>query len=180
MFGWQSNHKPEVSDYVRNPWDTIEEVHEHAREHLWAAQKCQKDHYDQRIAGEQIKVGNRVFLHDPAVKKGQTKKLHSPWQGPCVVITRIGNVTYHIQAVDNPRKRKVLHFNHLKLCGVPNWWISSTVLTRLLAQRRTLQCKDRMFHPLMFLMKLISCTWMKRSYVTKSCSAREKKGSRSL
>ena len=54
------------------------------------------------------------------MKKGRTKKLHSPWQGPYVVITRIGDVTYRIQAVDNPRKRKVVHFNRLKLCGVPN------------------------------------------------------------
>ena len=79
MFGRQPNHKPEVSDYVRNLRDTLEEVHEHAREHLRAAQKRQKDHYDQRIAGEQIEVGDRVFLHEPAVKKWQTKKLHSPW-----------------------------------------------------------------------------------------------------
>ena len=64
-------------DYVRNLWDTLEEVHEHAREHLQATQKCQKDHYDQGIAGEQIEDGDRVFLHDLAVKKGQTKKLHS-------------------------------------------------------------------------------------------------------
>ena len=47
MFGQQLNHKPEVSDYVRNIHDTLEEVHEHPREHLQAAQKCQKDHYDQ-------------------------------------------------------------------------------------------------------------------------------------
>jgi len=120
MFGRQPNHKPEVSDYVRNLRGTLEEVHEHAREHLRAAQKRQKDHYDQRIAGEQIEVGDRVFLHEPAVKKGQTKKLHSPWQGPYIVITRIGDVTYRIQAVDNPRRRKVVHFNRLKLCGVPN------------------------------------------------------------
>ena len=93
---------------------------EHAREHLGAAQKRQKDHYDQRIAAKQIEVGDRVFLHDPAVKKGQTKKLQSPWQGPYIVITKIGDDTYHIQAVDNPRKRKVVHFNRLKLCGVPN------------------------------------------------------------
>ena len=78
MFERQPNHQPEVSDYVRNLWDTLEEIHEHDREHLPAAQKCQKDHYDQRIAGEQIKVGDRVFHRDPAVKKGLTKKLHSP------------------------------------------------------------------------------------------------------
>ena len=120
MFGRQPNHKPEVSDYVRNLRDTLEEVHEHAREHLRAAQKRQKDHYDQRIAGEQIEVGDRVFLHDPARKKGQTKKLHSPWQGPYIVMTRIGDVNFRIRAVDNPRKRKVVHFNRLKPCGVPN------------------------------------------------------------
>ena len=89
-------------------------------EHFRGARKRQKDHYDQQIAEEQIKVHDRVFLDDQAVEKGQTKKLHSPWQGPSILITRIGNVTYHIQAVNNPRKRKVVHFNRLKLCGVPN------------------------------------------------------------
>ena len=94
MFGRQPNHQPEVSEYVRDVRDTLEEVHEHAREHLRTAQKRQKDRYDQRIAGEQIEVGDRVFLHDPAVKRGQTKKLHSPWQGPYIVVTKIGDVTY--------------------------------------------------------------------------------------
>jgi len=119
MFGRQPDHQLEVSEYVRHLRDTLEEVHEHAREHLRTSQKRQKDYYDQRIAGEQIKVGDRVFLHDPAVKKGQTKKLHSPWQGPYIVMTKIGDVTYRIQAEDNPRKRKVVHFNRLKPCGVP-------------------------------------------------------------
>ena len=67
--------------------DTLEEVHEHARENLRTARKRQKEYYDQRIAGEQIEVGDRMFLHDPAVKKGQTNELHSPWQGPCIVMT---------------------------------------------------------------------------------------------
>ena len=119
MFGRQSNHKPEVSDYVRNLGDTHEEAHEHAREHPGAAQKRQTDHYDQRIDGEQIEVGDRVFLHLPARKKGQTKKLHSPWQGPYIVMTKIDDVTYRIEAIDNPRRRKVVHFTRLKLCGVP-------------------------------------------------------------
>jgi len=105
MFGRQPNHHPEVLEYIRDLRDTLEEVHEHAREHLQTAQKHQKDHYDKRIGGKQIEVGNRVFLHDPAVKEGQTKKLHSPWQGPYIVMTQFGDVTYHIQAEDNPRKR---------------------------------------------------------------------------
>lgn len=118
MCGRQPLHQEEVSEYVHNLQSNLEEVHEHAREHLRTSQRCQKDHYDQRVAGEQIKVGDRVFLHGPAVKKGLTRKLHSPWQGPNVVVTRISDVTYCIQAMDNPRKWKVVHFNRLKLCSV--------------------------------------------------------------
>ena len=84
-----------------------------------AAQKRQQDHHYQRITGKQIEVGDQVFLYHPARKKGQTKKLHSPWQGPYIVMTRIGKLTHRIQAVHNPRKRKLVHFNHLKLCGAP-------------------------------------------------------------
>ena len=102
---------------MRNLRNTLE-VHEHFREHLQAVQKRQKDHCDQRNTGEQIEVGDRVFLHDPAVKKGRAKKLHSPCQGHYIVM--IGDVTYRIQAVDNPRKRKIVLFKRLKLCGVPN------------------------------------------------------------
>ena len=107
LFGRQPNHKPEASDYVSMsmPESTFE--------------LPRKDHYDQRIAGEQIEVSDRVFLHLPARKKGQTKRLHSPWQGPYIVVTKIGDVTYRIQAIENPRRRKVVHCNRLKLCGVP-------------------------------------------------------------
>lgn len=119
MYGRQPHHKEEVSDYIRSLRTTLDEVHEKAREHLRTAQKRQKDYYDRRVAGEQIKVGDRVFLHEPAVKKGQTKKFHSPWQGPYTVVKRISDVVYRIQAADNPRKRKVVHFNRLKLCSKP-------------------------------------------------------------
>lgn len=99
MFGRQPNHKPEVSEYVGDLCDALEEVHEHARELLVLnCLEAKKDHYDQRIAGEKINIGLRVFLHDPAVKRRQTKKLPSPCQGPNVVMTKIGDVTYCIRA----------------------------------------------------------------------------------
>ena len=69
---WTTTKPPTRSIRAREKRDTLEEVNEHAREHLRTAQKRQKDHFDQRIAGEQIEVGDRVFLHDPAVKRGQT------------------------------------------------------------------------------------------------------------
>ena len=77
-------------------------------------QRRQKDYYDRCVAGDEIKVGDRVYLHVPAIKCGQRKKLHSPWHGPHVVVKKISDVTYRIEEVDNRRKRRVVHFNRLK------------------------------------------------------------------
>ena len=119
MYG-REPHQPEAaSEYVRNLRSTLDEVHERAREHLRTAQRRQKDYYDRRVAGKEIKVGDHVYLHVPAIKTGQTKKFHSPWQGPHVVVKKISDVTYRIEEVANRRKRRVVHFNRLKLCGEP-------------------------------------------------------------
>ena len=111
-------HQPEAaSEYVRNLRSTLDEVHERAREHLRTAQRHQKDYYNCRVAGKEIKVGDHVYLHVPAMKTGQTKKLHSQWQGP--QRKKISNVTYQIEEVANRRKRRVIHSNRLKLYGEP-------------------------------------------------------------
>ena len=60
---------------------------------------------------------------------------------------------YRIQAEDNPRKRKVVHFNRLKLCGARKPVISSGDLIRLLAPSLTRQFEVRMLHRRMFLTK---------------------------
>ena len=67
--------------------------------HLKTAQRRQKDYYDCRVAGDELKVGDRVYLHVPVIKSGQTKKLHLPWHG-----SQISDVTYRIEEVDNCRK----------------------------------------------------------------------------
>ena len=47
----------------------------------------------------------------------EPQKLHLPWHGPHVIVKKISDVTYQIKEVDNWRKRRVVHFNRLKLCG---------------------------------------------------------------
>ena len=136
MYG-REPHQPEAaSEYARNLRSTLEEAHERAREHLKTAQRRQKDYYDRRVAGDEIKVGDHVYLHFPVIKSGRTKKLHSPWHGPHVVVKKISDVTYRIEEVDNPRKRRVVHFNRQKLCC---------------------QCGDLIFPFAMFRMRLILC-----------------------
>ena len=47
-----------------------------------------------------------VFLHNPAVKRGRSKKFHKPWQGPFKVVEVLGPSVYRIADGDNPRKQK--------------------------------------------------------------------------
>ena len=53
-----------------------------------------------------------MWLHVPHVKRGQTFKLHKPWQGPYTVVKVLSDVTYSIQSVSG-RNRQVVHFDRL-------------------------------------------------------------------
>ena len=77
------------------------------------------------------------------------------WLGlaTCPILTRPlptpGREKWHISTAWN----SLVYLTH---------WISSTVLTRLLAQHQALQCHDPMFHLHIFLMKLIPWRGMKQ------------------
>ena len=58
-----------------------------------------------------------MYLYVPVIKNG--KKFHSPWQGLHVVVKKIGDMSFQVEEVGNHRKRKVVNFNRLKLCGEP-------------------------------------------------------------
>ena len=77
-------------------------------------QQHQKQFYDRGARGSPYQVGDIVSLHDPVVKKGHSRKFHRPWKGPFKVVKLLGSTTYRIQDCKNSRKRKVVHFNHLK------------------------------------------------------------------
>lgn len=68
------------------------------------------------MVGENLEVGDRVYLYIPAIQKGTTRKLASLWRGPYTVIDRLGPVNYRIQLIGNRSKVSVVHRNRLKLC----------------------------------------------------------------
>ena len=63
MYGHEPHQPQAASEYARNLRSTLEEAHERAREHLKTSQRRQKDYYDRRVAGDEIKVGDHVYLH---------------------------------------------------------------------------------------------------------------------
>ena len=67
--------------------------------------------------GEEINVGDLVWLHNPAINKSRGRKLHCPWSGPYRIIKKLSTAVYRIQDTrPNKRKRLVVHFNRLKPC----------------------------------------------------------------
>ncbi|MES9880251.1 MAG: RNase H-like domain-containing protein [Sedimenticola sp.] len=113
MFG--SPPRPEEGER-ENPTrvkQNLQDAYKLVRENLQMAHQRQKDRYDQKMSGKSYEVGDHVWLHEPAVKVGRTRKLHSPWCGPFVVLKRITEVVYRIKRLGKPTK-KVVHFNRLK------------------------------------------------------------------
>ena len=80
----------------------------------------QKDLYDRKVHGRPLEVKELVWLHCPAVPKGKSKKLHTPWKGPFQVVSKLSDImsdiTHRIQDIQKHRRRLVVHFNHLKQC----------------------------------------------------------------
>ena len=123
MFGNTPDPVQEHTEYAIDLRSRLEKAFESVREHTKAVQKRQKDRYDRRVSGGRYQVGDRVWLHSPAIPRGRSPKLHQPWTGPFVVIKVLSDVTYRIQS-ERPkprcrRRRLVVHFNRLKPCHTP-------------------------------------------------------------
>lgn len=104
-----------LSRYAARLQDRLRTAHEAARASSTSQMISQKRHYDQNVRLVTYKEGDIVLLHNPAKKKGKSFKLTRPWTGPFLIITKISDVTFRIQA--SPRgKAKVVHADRLKPC----------------------------------------------------------------
>lgn len=92
----------------------LEGAYEKVRRHLKIQHRRQKQLYDRKVAATPYNVGDKVWLHSPAIPKGRSKIFHRPWQGPYTVTKVISDTVYRIKRVDPPHKRFVVHFDRLK------------------------------------------------------------------
>jgi hypothetical protein len=106
-----SKYAVETQNALRNAYHLVRE--KVARKH-----HRQKELYNRRIHGQPYKPGALVWLFNPAIPKGRSKKFHRPWTGPYTVIKQLSEVTYQIKHFYNHRLKNV-HFDRLKHC-TPN------------------------------------------------------------
>ena len=57
-----------------------------------------------------------MWLHQPFVKKGLSRKLARPWYGPHTIGKKLSDVVFRVQKDGRGRKRTVVHFNRPKPC----------------------------------------------------------------
>ena len=74
----------------------------------------QKTNYDQHARKHSYHVNEEVWLHNPVVPRGLSRKFHRPWWGPFKIVERLSEVLYKIQQINNPKRQCTVHFNRLK------------------------------------------------------------------
>ena len=103
--------------YVKTLKDTLESAYTKARKHMQATAMRSEELYNRRVHGQEYEVGDLVWLNNPVVPRGRSRKLHCPWTGPFKIIKKLSSVVYRIQDKrPGSRKRVVVHFDRLKPC----------------------------------------------------------------
>ena len=108
-----SSNNVNLPQFVKRVQSSIRRCTDRIRHNLVASRKKGQRG---RVVGENLEIGDRVYLYVPAVQKGKTRKLASLWRGPYTVIDRLGPVNYRIQLIGNRNKVSVVHRNRLKVC----------------------------------------------------------------
>ena len=79
----------------------MSEAYERVRNHLSSEQRRHKQLYDVKVAGKPFTRGSNVWLNNPVVPRGQSKKLHRFWKGPYTVMDVWDNCVYKIKSPIN-------------------------------------------------------------------------------
>ena len=104
MYGSPTPQPSTVPQYVTDLRSSLEIAYQRVRERMGHKLSRQKDLYDRKLHGDPFQPGDLVWLHSPAVPRGQPKKLHRPWTGPFRVVRRCLPCTEYPSTKTAPRR----------------------------------------------------------------------------
>ena len=116
VYGTNQTESTSVQDYARVMKKSLGAAYDRVRVKLSTGHKRQKEIYDKKIHGDAYEENDLVWLHNPAIPKGKSKKLHHPWTGPYRVIKKLSECDYRIKHDNGKKPPMVVHFNRLKRC----------------------------------------------------------------
>ena len=105
-----------LEDYKTHMIREMSEVWKKAQKCVQKAQKRQKVQHDKRATPADFKIGERVFVHMPALKSGPAYKLAHPFKGPYQVVENYPNGV-GLVPVDKPRATPIrVALNRMRRC----------------------------------------------------------------
>ena len=116
MYGTAEPESLDCGEYAAQLRKSMANAYRIARESSAGKQERQAEMYNEKVHGKPHDVGSLVWLLNPQVPRGKSKKMHKWWTGPYRVVKRISDVTYRVQHTSNRAKRMVGHFDRLKQC----------------------------------------------------------------
>jgi hypothetical protein len=76
--------------------------------------------YNRKARLRNFHAGNLVYLYNPTVKPGLSRKFHQAWSGPYRITAKISDLNYEI--VDQKNKKQIVHVNRLKQAYNSDTW----------------------------------------------------------
>ena len=73
--------------------------------------------YNRKAKLRNFHAGNLIYLINPTVKHGLSRKFHKVWSGPFRIIANIFDMNYEI--VDHNNKKQIVQVNSLKQAETP-------------------------------------------------------------
>ncbi|CAG2113785.1 unnamed protein product [Medioppia subpectinata] len=106
---------PRDFKFGMNYRERLQKAQEIVKKRITDSQVESKIYYDQKHRNMEFNVGDLVSLHTPHREVGLSAKLLSQADGPFRVIKKLSRLTYELQKVDNPRRRRRAHARRLNV-----------------------------------------------------------------
>lgn len=114
-----------VTEHAYKIEQKLLDIHEFARKRLNISSESKKRRYDVKLHKIHYEMGDAVWYYNPKRKVGFNPKRQRPWKGPMVVVERLNEVLFRIQA--GPKSKPlVVHHDKLKPYlgeDKPDWFV---------------------------------------------------------
>ena len=102
-------------EYKKKLLMNLQELKETVRERIDHHQLKYKEAYDSKHQQVIYKIGDLVWIKDPAIETGQSKKFSHLWKGPMKIIQVLTPVTYKVQStVPESKYSDTIHIARIK------------------------------------------------------------------
>ena len=102
-----------ASDWVNKLRERMEWAHDLARANINSAMLRQKRYHDSKLFWESFEPGDKVFVFFPLTQPGRCRKFRGLWRGPCLVKSKLSDLTYVIK-LNTGSTEYIAHVDNIK------------------------------------------------------------------